>query len=71
MKTIGITCDNYKVDKFEQELTLKGYEDFEVFKLTETTKVIKVTVESAQFHFHAEQIRRLCVRLEHHFKRSN
>lgn len=70
MKKIGITCDEYKLKKFEEELTAKGFTDFKVFKLPHNTKLIQVLVKEEDFKAHAETIRRLCVRLEYHFKRS-
>ena len=34
MKTIGIVADNYKIDKFKQELTKLGFTDFKTFPYT-------------------------------------
>lgn len=64
--TAGIVVDNYKLDKFKEELTKLGYK-FHTVPFIGKNTTIKVEFEPAQI----EQISQLCKRLELHFKRSN
>jgi hypothetical protein len=68
MKKVGIVCDNYKVDRFKQELTAKGFTDFDVtpYKKNETT-LIRVNVADDQVN----EVAKICKQVELHFKRSN
>lgn len=63
-KTVGITCDNYKVEKFKAELTKAGFKDFEVKYPTE--KVSLISVKCTEKDFFTLGI--LCQDVEEHFK---
>lgn len=67
MKTAGIVADNYKVDKFKEELIKNGYNNFKVTPFTKDTTTIKVTVEDDK----VKEIYKICQLVEMHFKRSN
>lgn len=67
MKKVGIVVDNYKLKKFKSELTDKGYKDFTTAKFTKDTTSIMVEVEDDKVN----DVKKLCQRLELHFKRSN
>ena len=66
MKKVGIVCDNYKVNKFKEELILKGFTDFEVIPLPKDCSniVVNVAVELIS------EISKICQTVELYFKRS-
>lgn len=64
---VGIACDDYKVDKFKQELSKNGFDKVNVTRLMRGTQLI--TIETTDDK--KETLRRLCVKMEHGFKRSN
>ena len=45
MKTVGIACDNYKQDKFEEELKKNGFTQYTISPLTMYTEIIKVKID--------------------------
>jgi|AntRauTorckE6833_2_1112554.scaffolds.fasta_scaffold01397_7 hypothetical protein len=63
----GIAVDNYKINKFKKELNKNGFTDYEVFPFTKDTSTIKVEVEKENL----AEIKKLCIEIELHFKRSN
>ena len=64
---IGIACDDYKLKKFEKELTKKDF-GYEIQKgVTKDTKLIQVQAEKNQL----KELENLCKNVELHFKRSN
>jgi hypothetical protein len=65
-KTSGIVVDNYKLDKFKEELTKLSFV-YTVHPFTQDTSTIKVVSEESR----VPEIYQLCRRLEYHFKRSN
>jgi nitrogen regulatory protein PII len=72
VKKIGIAVDDYKLDKFKEELKQRGFNDFAVMPgVTKDTRMIRIQVEDEKFLEASEQIRRLCKKMEYHFKRSN
>lgn len=66
-KKVGIVADNYKIDKFKQELTAKGFTDFDVSTYSPISQLIRVNVASTD----VIEVKRICERVELHFKRSN
>lgn len=70
MKKAAIVCDNYKVDKFNEELRKAGFNNFEVStnggKLKGTT-TISVSTTADKY----KKIAGLCQMVEMHFKQSN
>ena len=66
MKKVGITVDNYKLEKFKNELRGMGWE-LETFPLTKDTTVITIHVEEKE----VVEVYKLCKKLELHFKNSN
>lgn len=72
MRKIGVAVDDYKLDKFKEELVERGFPNFEVFAgVTKDTKLIRVEVEDKDFGTATTAIGRLCRKMEYHFKRSN
>ena len=67
MKTAGIVADNYKLDKFKEELTKKGFTDFKIVPFEKDTSTIKVQFREDQL----KEIHAICSLVEIHFKRSN
>jgi len=67
MKTIGIVADNYKVERFKNELKKAGYDDFSLSPFTSESTTIKVKVSEDKMF----DIKRICESVELHFKRSN
>lgn len=67
MKKIGIVCDNYKIEKFKEELNKGGFTELEITPFRDTTSTIVVMVGEIK----VKEIKRICERVELHFKRSN
>lgn len=67
--TAGITCDNYKVSRFEKQLKKKGFTDYEIKNFTDDglNKIIKVKVLPDQ----VKDIQKICKEVELYFKRYN
>lgn len=63
-KTAGIVCDNYKIEKFKEELIKKGFKDFEVIAFVGNTSTIKVKAESDKL----PEIKKICEEVELHFR---
>ena len=71
MKEIGIVADNYKVNKFKKELEANGFKDYDIHPFTNQTQTIKVHVADDDFREAVKKIKKLCMRVELHFKHSN
>lgn len=71
MITSGIVCDNYKVEKFKRELTKAGFTDFVIIENKKgalvKTSVIQVNIEKSDL----KRMKKLCQKVEMHFKLSN
>ncbi len=68
MKQVALVMDNYKVEKFKNELKANGFMDFDVFPFqARDTTTIMVNVEPGKM----KDIERLGKRVELWFKRSN
>lgn len=67
MKKAGIVVDNYKLKKYKETLTKKGFTDFITAPFTKDTTTIQVTVPENQL----QEIHKMCHLLELHFKRAN
>jgi hypothetical protein len=63
-KKVGITCDNYKLEKFKAELTKAGFTDFEVLCHKDNVSAIIVTCTEKDFF----TLGILCQDVEEHFK---
>lgn len=48
-KTVGITADNYKLEKFKKELIAGGFTNFEVKHFKKDISLIKVTCLESDF----------------------
>ena len=59
MKTIGIMCDHYKVDKFKELLTKNGFTNFEVKPQKDMT-IIKVIVRKQNIN----KVHKICQQVE-------
>lgn len=70
MKT-GIAADNYKLDKFKQELNARGYTDLTIIPLdlpnVKDISVIQVEVSIDKI----DEIRRICELVETYFIQRN
>jgi hypothetical protein len=70
MKT-GIATDNYKLDKYKQELSAKGFTEFKVVPLdipfSEDLSVIQIEVAEEQL----VEIRKICEFVEMYFNQRN
>lgn len=66
-KIAGIVCDNYKLEKFKEELNNEGFTDFEVKSLKGDASVIKVKTTPKRYH----EIYKLCKQVELWFKTRN
>lgn len=64
--TIGIVCDNYKLDRFKKKLTKAGYE-YTCTPFTAETTTIKIQAPPEK----VQSVKTLCQEVEYHFKRSN
>lgn len=63
-KTAGIVCDNYKIEKFKEELIAKGFTDFEVIgNPAGKISTIKVTC----YYFDLPDIAKICQGVEEYF----
>lgn len=67
MKRAGIVCDNYKVDKFQEELDKEGFTDYILTPFTAEATTIAVNVPDENL----PDINRICGNVELYFKRSN
>lgn len=65
----GITCDDYKIDKFKKDLAAAGFTDVTVkaFLPEEKTSYIFVVTTAERIG----ELRNLCTLVELHFKRGN
>lgn len=66
-KKIGIVADNYKLDKFKEELTSKGFIEIEITPFTLETSLLTVNTEERN----TGKIKTICDFVEAHFKRKN
>lgn len=64
MKRIGIVADNFKVEKFREELTKNGFTEFEEKQLPRGITSIYLMVEESKI----SQISEICRRVELYFK---
>lgn len=62
-KTVGITCNDYKLEKFKQELLAAGFVYFTVEPLKKDVSVIKVTCFASDFF----ALGKICKEVEDHF----
>lgn len=66
-KKVGIVCDDYKLDKYKEELLHEGFDNFSISPFTHSTSSIQIITTENRI----EDIYRICVKLELQFKRSN
>lgn len=60
----AIVADNYKVKRFEKELTKAGFDDVEKKAFTETTTTLTI---NAPCH-RKKDLEKLCKKIENHFR---
>lgn len=66
MKNAGIVADDYKLKKFEEELTKAGFTNYKITSpFTKGTSVINVIVKNSQLN----DVKKICLKVENHFKR--
>ena len=63
----GIVADDYKVEKFKTELTLKGFDMIKVLPWKNDCTLIQVEIPADKLN----DLEKLCKEVELHFKRSN
>ncbi len=68
MAKAGITCDNYKIDKFKEKLKEKGFDNIKVSPFGKTTSLIVVYTDNKE---EIKKINGICTEVELHFKQSN
>jgi hypothetical protein len=66
MKT-GIVADNYKIERFKKELNSKGFTNYEVMPFCLGVSQIHVEIKKE----HLNDIKKICQRVELHFKHGN
>lgn len=65
MKKAGIAADNYKIEKFKEELNKAGFTDYEVKPLTKAVQVIYVNTSEDKL----KKLKKLCEDVEAHFNK--
>lgn len=63
MKKIGIAADNYKLEKFREELTAKGFVIIYESPFTKNTTMLKVLAHETQ----VMEVKTICIAVEAHF----
>jgi len=71
MKTIGIVCDDYKIQRFKKELADAGFDSVKISPVMKDHSSIKIIVKDEDFSSAQLKISRICTRVEMHFKRGN
>lgn len=66
-KTAGIVCDNYKLDRFKDQLTKADFREFTIHPFVGETSTIKVVVNEHRI----KELEKLVKRIELSFHRSN
>jgi len=64
---IGIVADNYKLDRFKQELSAKGFTEIQIYPFTEGVSQMHVIADKKDF----DQINKICQEVELFYKRGN
>jgi hypothetical protein len=67
MKKIGIVADNYKLEKFKEELIKAGFDDFKILPFVNNTSTITLRIPDDRVF----TVKTVCELVETHFKRSN
>ena len=61
---IGICSDNYKLEKFKEELIKNSYTEFDITSFTEDTSIIKVEIQDSDI----VKFKNICTLVELYFK---
>lgn len=64
-RRIGIAVDNYKVERYTEEINKLGYSVITRPGVTSKTKTLTIDVSEQIYDEAREKIRRMCKRLEH------
>jgi hypothetical protein len=67
-RTVGIVADDYKLEKFKQELAANGFNDFTVHRFTKNVSTIKVQLKDIK---DVRALGNICRLVELHFNHSN
>ncbi len=70
MKTIGITIDDYKQEKFEEALGFAGF-SFTTTRIQKTTLLIRIMVTPDEFDQRLQEIAKICKTQQVNFNHSN
>lgn len=65
-RTVGITCDDYKLEKFKKELAEKGFVDLKVTHFEKGSNLSVITIVCWEADYPV--IGRICEAVEAHFK---
>jgi hypothetical protein len=68
-KTVGIVCDNYKVEKFISTIKKAGFEEVLVKKFTKGTTLLQILVENDSEKI--KEVYQIYREVEMHFKFGN
>ena len=64
---VRICSDNYKLEKFKEELIKNGYTDFKITPFIENTSIIKVEIREDEI----SKFKNVCTLVELYFKQRN
>lgn len=64
MKKVGIMCNNYKLEKFKELLTKKGFTNYKVTPHNIELSIITVIVRKKNVN----KVHKICKQVEAHFK---
>jgi len=67
IKKVGIVADNFKLNKFKKELSLNGFNDYNIYPFTDVSSTIQVNAEDNRLI----EFRNICIGVNMHFLMSN
>lgn len=67
MSKIGIVLDNYKLEKYEQELQANDFKTYTITPFIKNCTTIQIETEMHRAH----ELQKLCQRLEFEFQHKN
>jgi hypothetical protein len=68
MKTIGITCDNYKVEIFKKRLEESFFVNIKVEQFIKDCSIIKIMVHDVDYHQSMRTIYNICKEVQLTYK---
>jgi len=64
IKKVGITADNYKLEKFEKVLKANGFNSYTIKPFTDDTSIINITVMEEEVNI----VHAVCIGVEAYFR---